>query len=407
MNEATLIALALVLFAWAVLAKRIESFNISGPLFLTLGGFLLANPSWGIVSVNLNSTTVHRLAEITLALLLFADASTVPVASARRDLPLTARLLGIGLPLSIVAGTLIALVLFPSLPFALAGLIAASLAPTDAALSASVIADERLPIGVRRVLNVESGLNDGIATPVVTAFIASAATVLGIAQHEFDSGFGALAELGVGILIGAGIGLIGGRIVVLATRHGWVEHGTRRLATLMLALLAFWVASETGGNPFVAAFIGGLCFGASAKAGTKEAVELTELTGALLSLVLWFVFGAGFVLPAFERLDLQIALYAVASLTVVRMVPVALSLVGAGQHRSTVLFVGWFGPRGLASVVFALLAVEGLGATDPRVVTALQTVAITIVFSIVAHGITARPLATRYVAGLPAEVADA
>ena len=340
MNEATLIALAFVLFAWAVLAKRIESLYISGPLFLTLAGFLLGNPSWGIVSVNMQSSTVHHLAEITLALLLFADASTVRLASARQDLPLTARLLGIGLPLSIVVGTLIALVVFPSLPFALAGLIAASLAPTDAALSASVIADERLPIGVRRVLNVESGLNDGIATPVVTAFIASAATVLSISQHEFESGLGAIGELAVGIVIGAAIGLIGGQIVVFVTRHGWIEHGSRRLATLSLAFLAFLVASETGGNPFVAAFIGGLCFGASAKADAKESVELTELAGSLLSLVLWFIFGAGFVLPAFERLDLQIALYAVASLTVVRMIPVAISLLGSGQDRLTIAFVG-------------------------------------------------------------------
>ncbi len=129
-------------------------------------------------------------------------------------------------------------------------------------------------------------------------------------------------------------------------------------------------------------------------------MELTELAGSLLSLVLWFIFGAGFVITAFQQLDVRTALYAVLSLTLVRMVPVAIALFGSGQDRSTAAFVGWFGPRGLASVVFALLAVEELGNTDPRVLIAVNTIAITIVFSVVAHGITARPLAARYLEAL-------
>ena len=162
------------------------------------------------------------------------------------------------------------------------------------------------------------------------------------------------------------------------------------------------MASETDGNPFVAAFIGGLVFGATAGA-EPSTVELTELGGDLLSLVLWFVFGAGFILPAFEDLTGRTVLCAIASLTVVRMAPVAIALLGSGQDRATTLFVGWFGPRGLASVVFALLAIEELGAGgDPRVAAAVHVIAITIVLSVVAHGITARPLTTRYVAAVTA-----
>ena len=400
MDEATVIVVALVTFGWAILSEWSAARNLTGPLVFLVAGFLLANSSWGIVGVDIESSTVHHVAEITLALLLFADASAVPLAAARQDLPLTSRLLGIGLPLSIVAGTAVAVVVFPSLPLALAGLIAASLAPTDAALSASVIADERLPISVRRVLNVESGLNDGIATPVVTFCIAAAATVLGVVGHEYDDGFGALGDLAIGVAVGGSLALAGGRLVSVAHRRGWTQHGSRRLATLSLALLAFLLASELGGNPFVAAFIGGLVFGASAPKDAVESIELTELLGSLLSLVLWFVFGAGFVLPAFEHLDVRTAVYAVASLTVVRMVPVAISLLGSGSDRATTAFIGWFGPRGLASVVFALLAVEELGGADPRVIVAVDTIAVTIVFSIVAHGITARPLATRYIAAL-------
>jgi len=397
MSEATLLALALVIFGWSLFSEWLAARNLTGPLVLLAAGFVLGNSSWGIVSVDIESSTVHHLAEITLALLLFADASRVPLTAARQDLRFTARLLGIGLPLSILLGTGIAVLVFPSLPLALAGLIAASLAPTDAALSASVIADERLPVGVRRVLNVESGLNDGIATPVVTFCIGSAATVLSLGESEHESGFGALVELGAGVAVGACLAFVGGRLVVIAHQRQWIQHGSRRLATLSIALLCFLVATGVGGNPFVAAFVGGLVFGASARLDAEESVELTELTGGLLSLVLWFVFGAGFLLPAFELLDWRVVLYAVASLTVVRMLPVAIALLGSGSDRATMAFVGWFGPRGLASAVFALLAIEELGNGDPRVVLVANVIAITIVGSIVAHGVTARPLATRYV----------
>jgi NhaP-type Na+/H+ or K+/H+ antiporter len=172
------------------------------------------------------------------------------------------------------------------------------------------------------------------------------------------------------------------------------------VATLSLALIAFLVASGAGGNPFVAAFIGGLVFGASATADAARSTELAEQVGALLSLVLWFVFGAAFVLPALEQLDARVVVYAVLSVTVVRMVPVTISFLGSGEDRVTTAFVGWFGPRGLASVLFALLAIEELGGFDPRVLTAVDVIAVTIVLSVVVHGVTARPLATRYLTAL-------
>lgn len=343
MNEAALVGLSIVLFAWAILSEALASRNVTGPLVFLVAGLILANPSWGIASVDVESSTVHHLAEITLALLLFADASAVPLAVARRDLSLTTRLLAIGLPLSILLGTAVAVVLFPSFPFALAGLVAASLAPTDAALSASVIADERLPIDVRRVLNLESGLNDGIATPVVTFCIAATATALGVVGHDESDGFGAVGQLAIGVVVGAGVAVVGGRLLALAHRRRWVQHGSRRLATLSLALIAFLVADQAGGNPFVAAFVGGLVFGTVDRADAAESVEFTELTGSLLSLVLWFIFGAGFVLPAFQDLDAPMVLYAIGSLTIVRMAPVALALLGSGQRVATAAFIGWFG----------------------------------------------------------------
>jgi len=398
MNEGAIVALALVVFVWATLSEPLSALDLSAPLVFLVAGFLLGNSSWGLVGVDIESSTVHTLAEITLALLLFADASTVRIAAARRDVGLISRLLGIGLPLSFIAGSAVAYLLFPSLPVALAVLIGASLAPTDAALSASVIADTRLPARVRRVLNVESGLNDGIATPVVTVSIAASATALGIVGHDESGGIGAVGEIAIGVGVGVAAGLVGGIVLRIAHQRGWTQSGSRRFAALALALIAFLVAAEADGNAFVAAFIGGLVFGAAAADDAPESTELTELLGSLLSLALWFIFGAGLVLPVLQHLDGRTVLYAAISLTLVRMVPVAISLVGAGQERATVLFVGWFGPRGLASVVFALLTVEELGEADPLVLDVVNAIATTIMLSIVAHGITARPLARRYLA---------
>ena len=344
MSTGALITLGIVIFGWSLLSEQFAARNLTGPLVFMIAGLLLANSSWGIVAVDIQSSTVHVMAEVTLALLLFADASVVPLARARQELPLTSRLLGVGLPLSIIAGTVLAVLLFPTLPVALAGLVAASLAPTDAALSASVINDDRLPRALRDVLNVESGLNDGIATPVVTYCIAAAAAVLGVTESQFEDGLGVIWQLAIGIGVGAGIALLGGRLIRLGHRRGWMQHGSRRLATLAVALLAFLVASEMNGNPFVAAFIGGLVFGATAGADAVESVELTEVGGDLLALVLWFVFGAGFILPAFEHVTGRTLLYAIASLTVVRMASVAIALVGSGQDWATTVFVGWFGP---------------------------------------------------------------
>jgi NhaP-type Na+/H+ or K+/H+ antiporter len=400
MSEGAVVALAAVLLAWAVVSAALERLNITGPMAFLAAGLVVGNAEWGLVTVDVDSALVHTTAEVTLALVLFVDASGVRLTAAGHDLPITLRLLAVGLPLSIACGLAVGAVFFDSLPIALVGVIAAGLAPTDAALSASIIGDQRLPRGVRRVLNVESGLNDGIATPVVTFCIASAAGVLGIASHDHESGWGALLDFALGVATGIAVGACGASLLVVAHAHGWMAHSARRLAALALALLSFLVASQVGGNPFVSAFVGGLAFGAVARGVRAQAVELAQLGGEVLSLVLWFVFGAVFVLPAFDDADIEVFAYALCSLTVVRMVPVAIALAGSGASRATVAFVGWFGPRGLASIVFALLASEELGEGDPRVDAAVQAIVVTVVLSVVAHGITARPLATRYVRAL-------
>ena len=401
MTETALAALALITIAWTVTARPLADLDVTGPLVLLLAGYVLANPAWGPIELDVASPSVHRLAELTLAVVLFADASRVNVARLRRDIGVPVRLLVVGLPLSIMTGALLAAWLLGGASWAFALFIGATLAPTDAALSAQVIDDQRISDRVRRILNVESGLNDGIATPVVVFSLAVAANDLGIGTHSGSPEGGALGELAVGVGVGLVIGAATAVLIALATARRWVTTGGTRLATLSAALASFSVALSLDGNGFIAAFVAGAAFGAllprwlSEPDEVAEVVVLTELLGELMGLAVWFLFGAALLPLALDHLSVGHLGYALLSLTVVRMVPVALASLGTGLDRATVLFIGWFGPRGLASVVFALLAIEELGET-PLVEDAVSVIALTVALSVTLHGITAGPLGARY-----------
>jgi sodium/hydrogen antiporter len=401
-SASTVAVVSLLVFGWAAVSGALARRNITGPLVFVTAGYLLANPTWGPVRVSLETASVQVVAETALALVLFADASKVSVSELRHDTWLPVRLLTIGLLLSILAGGLLSLWLIEELPLALAAFVGAALAPTDAALSVQVIDDRRISTRLRRALNVESGLNDGIATPIVTLALVLAASQLGItgASEGFAAG-SAVRELGIGAVIGLAVGLLGGWAITRGARRDWTELGAVRIAVLATATSAFALALALDGNGFIAAFIAGLAFAAGSDRDTVElelAVELPELGGGLLALVVWFLFGAGLVPVALAHLDLPLVLYALASLTVVRMVPVALSLIRSGLDRPSILFIAWFGPRGLASVVFALLAVDELGEDSPTVGRAVAAVALTVLLSVVLHGLSAGPGGRRYVA---------
>ena len=262
--------------------------------------------------------------------------------------------------------------------------------------SASVVSDPSLPPSIRRSLNVESGLNDGIATPVVTALIAASAAVIGVGVMQDTAsthGFGAVVDLVGGTAVGAAAGALCGLALRRTRAAGWVVAGGDRIVALMVAALAFLVAEELEVNYFVAAFVAGLAFRSGIGRDDEEVIELPELIGQVLALAVWFAFGAQLVIDGLDLVDWRIALYAVLSLTVVRMVPVALSMLGSGFGLRSMLFIGWFGPRGLASVVFGLLIVEELPVDDPGVRTVLSTIVLTVVLSVLAHGMSARPLA--------------
>ncbi|WP_244927960.1 cation:proton antiporter [Nocardioides sp. W7] len=397
MSETTFAVLTLLVLGWAVVSDLLTRANLTSPLVFTVAGFLLANPDWGVLQLSVETPALHLITELTLALLLFSDAARVNVATLRQDLGVPTRLLAIGLPLSIAMGTVLAAWFLDGYSWALALFVAATLAPTDAALSAQVINDEKVPIRLRRALNVESGLNDGIATPVVGLALAAVATEMGAAGNG-ESG-GALQQLVIGLLVGLVVGVVSTLLINLAARRGWVENGGRRIATLAAAFCSFALAVSLDGNGFIAAFVAGISFGATLQREVTPvhvATELPELLGEVMALVVWFIFGAALVPVVLDNLDLETTVYAVLSLTVVRMLPVALALLGTGLTSRTIVFMGWFGPRGLASIVFALLAVEELG-EGALVERAVATVALTVMLSVVLHGVTAGPLGRRYV----------
>jgi sodium/hydrogen antiporter len=395
---ADLAIISALIFVWATLSARLERFDMTAPIVFTVAGVLLTHGPFRPLGVEPSRELVKVLAEATLALVLFTDASRVGLRHLRADAGLCLRLRGIGLPLTIGLGTLLALALPGDSNIWLALLVGAALAPTDAALGAGMMVNPAVPARVRRLINVESGLNDGIATPVVLVAIAGAAAT---EEAAHTGPAAAVAELAIGLAVGVAVGGGGGWLINVGRRRGWVAEGFAGAAVLGLAACSYATSVALHGNGFIAAFVGGLGFAAAAgQAG--QLVPFAEETGALVSLLVWLLFGVIAVVPALESLTWQIAVYAVLSLTVIRMLPVAISLVGSGLGRSTVAFVGWFGPRGLASVVFGLLALEDLGekVADP----AVTVIAFTVLLSVIAHGVTAEPLARRYGARLsPAE----
>ena len=388
-----LATLALALLAFAAISGRIAGTPITSAMVFTGVGLLVGADALGLVDLAPEGETVKLLAEATLTLVLFSDASRIDVRALRGELGIPARLLGIGLPLTLVAGFLAALGVLGELTWAEALVLAVVLAPTDAALGQAVVTLPRLPLRIRQSLNVESGLNDGICVPLFLVALA-------VAQAETGAiGDGAAARL-VSEQIGYGIlgGIVGGAaaaaVVVVSSRRGFVEAGWLQIVPLAGAGLAYGIATPLGGSGFIAAFVGGFVFGWLRRQRGGQVGYLLEQGGSILGAVTFVVFGAVLLGPALPELTWPIALYAVLSLTVVRMLPVAIALLGSGARTPTVGFLGWFGPRGLASIVFAIILVEEGGL--PHDDTILTTVYFTIGLSVLAHGLSAAPLAERY-----------
>jgi NhaP-type Na+/H+ or K+/H+ antiporter len=357
----------------------------------TTVGLVVGGAGLGWFDLLADGEALSIVVEATLVLVLFTDAARMNVTALRHDVAVPGRLLGIGLPLTVLAGTLCAAFLWPQMSWAGALLLAAVLAPTDAALGQAVVTDRRLPVRVRQSLNVESGLNDGLMVPIVTVAIALAASEDNPGASASDWGVFAAQQILVGISCGVLVGLIGGRLLGRASASGRIEGVNRQLATLSVAAGAYAVAELLGGNGFVAAFLAGMVFGVAQGSEVEDASDFTEDEGDLLTAVTFVVFGAVLIPPALSSLTWSVAGYVVLSLTVVRMVPVSLALTGSGLLLRTRLFLGWFGPRGLASILFALLVAQEVDGPEAALIVDVATW--TVLLSVYVHGASATPWA--------------
>jgi NhaP-type Na+/H+ or K+/H+ antiporter len=393
-------------FAFGLVSRRLEGTVLTAPLLFVAAGVLLGPAALGLVEFKLDYHTVLLLGEIALAIVLFSDAARTNLSTLRQNEGLPLRLLGIGMPLTIALGTAVAALLLTDLTFWEAAIVGTVLAPTDAALGQAVVSNPRVPVRVRQALNVEAGLNDGLSVPFLALFL-----TLAVAEEELQPASYwirfALEQIGFGALVGVGVGLVGGWLVSRASHRGWMTDSFQRLALLALALIAWALADQIGGNGFIAAFVGGLAVGPTVERVGVRLIHFTEAEGQLLNLTVFFIFGV-LVIGLLQPLTWEVALYALLSLSVIRMLPVGISLIGTHLRSISVLFMGWFGPRGLASIVLGLIVVEEapmLGGRDQIE----AVVALTVLLSVLLHGVTAAPLSAAYarrVEGMAADVTE-
>ena len=373
-----------LLFLFSLVSGRLEKTVVTAPIIFTLAGIVVF-PAIGTIESQLDTKAFLNLAEIGLVLLLFTDASRtdLKVLSDFRALPI--RLLSSGMLLTILLGALAAKLVFPQLSPWEAGILGAILAPTDAGLGQIIVNSPLVPERVRQALNVEAGLNDGLSVPFMLFFIAMAAA--GEGEPSFALFLG--QQLGLGVAVGMGIGLAGGWLLGRAERAGWIAESFLQLAVVALPAFCFIISEHVGASMFIAAFVAGLCVKLGFKEAGRHSTEFTEEWGQILNLSVFFLFGL-IVGRDYGFFGIAAFVYAVLSLTVVRMLPVAVSLVGSGLDKYTVAFMGWFGPRGLASIVLGLVYLEQEKHLPGEQITRLAVMA-TVLLSIFAHGFSALP----------------
>jgi NhaP-type Na+/H+ or K+/H+ antiporter len=390
----TLIWIALFVLGYGLVSKRLERTIITPPMVFVILGLAFGESSLALLGMHVDRRVIHLLAELTLVLVLFGDAARIDLRVLRSELGLPARLLGIGLPLTIFAGALVAALLFPSLTWLEAATLGAVLAPTDAALGQAVVTVPAVPLRIRQALNVESGLNDGIALPVVLIFAALASMAGAEGRSAIEWAEFVALQVTLGPLLGVIVAWVGGKLVTWSSDRDWMDARFARLAGVALALFAFAAAEAVGGNGFISAFVAGATLGNTQRGKCEYLYSFLEAEGELLTLLVFLFLGLSLSWPALAESDAIIWFYVASSLTVVRMLPVAISMIGSGLRAPTVVYLGWFGPRGLASLLFAILIVEEAGLPHEELV--FNVVILTVLGSVFAHGMSAAPGAKRY-----------
>ncbi len=382
---------------YSSVAGGVERSWISGAILFTCFGLIVGPVGLDLLSWQSDHETLRTLAELTLAVLLFTDAASSDLKVLRRASALPVRLLLIGLPLTLFLGIVVGVILLDDLSLLGIALLATILSPTDAALGKAVVVNKGVPDDIRQGLNVESGLNDGICVPILFVFLALALGKTGGEEPWMLALKLVVEEIGIGLVVGLTLTFLAVRLLRFAAKKNWLTHTWIQVPVTALALTCFASAQLLGGSGFIAAWCGGLLFAVKAGSVREKFLIAGESSGDTLALITWVIFGGAVVGQAIGNFSWMILLYSALSLTVIRMLPVFLSLTGSGMSTGSKLFVGWFGPRGLASVVFTVIVLDsGL----PNTGTIAMTVACTIILSILLHGITAKP----FIAGLAASL---
>ncbi len=390
-----LIVIALCIVFYGAFSSWFGKSIVSAPMVFVLAGLITGSAGLGIFEVDIDNQVLEGFGELTLGFILFADAASTNSKNLIRENRIPKRLLLISLPLTILFGAVIAIGLFPNLLWQEAALIAAILAPTDAALGYAVVTSSYVPERIRQGILVESGFNDGLALPAVLLFAALAYSTMPDEARGAGYWIGfTLKQVAVGALVGAVIGVTLGKFIHYADGKEWIAHSFRNLTSIGVAILTLLGAHLVDGNGFIAAFAGGLAYGSFCSRRAGSLTDFVEEEGQLFSLIIFFIFGAVLLPAALGHFTAFCVLYAVLSLTVIRMAPTALSLLGLQLKYPSVLFLGWFGPRGLASILFLMIAVdhEEMG----RFTEIEAVVYVTVFLSIILHGATAAPFSRRY-----------
>jgi NhaP-type Na+/H+ or K+/H+ antiporter len=388
-----LIIFSIAIFAYSLISHRIEGSMVTAPMIFVAIGLLVSPEGLDILSLGADNELILAFAELALVLILFSDAARIDFRSLKANRSYPSRLLLIGLPLTIFLGAVIAILCFTGLGLPEAALIGAILAPTDAGLGQVIVNSPKVPARIREALNVESGLNDGGAIPFFALFLVLAeAEKANIPASQWI--LFAIEQIGLGILVGLVIGLVGGYLVHKADEKGLMTGRFQWIGFLALAVLSYVVATAVGGSGFIAAFVGGFATTLTGRGVGESMIEFTSTEGEIFSLGVFFVFGviAASLIPGITPL---VIFYAVLSLTLIRMLPVAVSFVKSGLRSETVLFMGWFGPRGLASIVLLLITLNE-APNIPGLPIIAVVVSTTVLISVFAHGISASPAITWY-----------
>lgn len=385
---------AVLILGFGIFSRLAEKSIVTPPMVFVLFGIIASFFRVDIVAGGVYAPAVKIIAELTLILVLFIDASTINLKELVKERNLPIRLLFVGLPVTMVAGILIALPLFPGMNIWVIAMMALILSPTDAALGQAVVTSTLVPQKIRQTINVESGLNDGIALPPILICVAALS-----AHDAHGSGFAywgtfVMKQFIFGPLVGSLVGYAGGLLVERAAKRDWMNTTFQRLTSISLAILAFYLAEMIHGNGFIAAYFAGLLLGTTTHSIRERIHEFGEAESQVLQLFIFLLFGMILVPLSYQLWDWQVWVYAILSLTVIRIFPVVISLAGTGLTRGTKYFIGWFGPRGIASILYLLMVVIELGSKGLEKM--MSVIVLTVLLSIYLHGISANPLSKLY-----------